>query len=182
MAEAYRQFLRTGGLAEQIRTALRDLDTRDLAGLAKRGRRIREAVLATPLPADLQQEILRAYAKLCREYGPEVLLHGRSVGEKIGAGPVRVVRSVEELQDFRPGEVLVADMTDPDWEPTMKMAAAIVTNRGDRTCHAAIVSREIGVPCVVGTEKATAMLRTGQPVTVRTSRRTRGTPWRLPVH
>jgi pyruvate,water dikinase len=99
--------------------------------------------------------------------GPgSVLLRGRSVGQKIGAGPVRVVRDVEELQDFRPGEVLVADMTDPDWEPTMKMAAAIVTNRGGRTCHAAIVSREIGVPCVVGTEKATAVLQTGHDVTV----------------
>jgi pyruvate,water dikinase len=95
-----------------------------------------------------------------------VLLRGRSVGQKIGAGPARVVRDVEELQEFQPGEVLVADMTDPDWEPTMKMAAAIVTNRGGRTCHAAIVSREIGVPCVIGTEKATAVLRTGQDVTV----------------
>jgi pyruvate,water dikinase len=95
-----------------------------------------------------------------------VLLRGRSVGERIGAGPVRVVRDVEELHAFRPGEVLVADMTDPDWEPTMKMAAAIVTNRGGRTCHAAIVSREIGVPCVVGTGEATAALRDGQPVTV----------------
>jgi pyruvate,water dikinase len=94
------------------------------------------------------------------------LLRGRSVGQKIGAGPVRVVKDVEELQDFQPGDVLVADMTDPDWEPTMKMAAAIVTNRGGRTCHAAIVSRELGVPCVVGTERATAELRTGQAVTV----------------
>jgi pyruvate,water dikinase len=100
-----------------------------------------------------------------RERGP-VLLRGKSVGEKIGAGPARVVQSVDALQDFRPGEVLVADMTDPDWEPSMKMAAAIVTNRGGRTCHAAIVSREIGVPCVVGTEKATAVLRDGRSVTV----------------
>ncbi len=95
-----------------------------------------------------------------------VLLRGRAVGERIGAGPVRVVRDVEALQDFRPGEILVADMTDPDWEPTMKMAAAIITNRGGRTCHAAIVSREIGVPCVVGTEHATAVLHDGQQVTV----------------
>jgi pyruvate,water dikinase len=95
-----------------------------------------------------------------------VLLKGRSVGARIGAGPVRVVKEVEGLQDFQPGEVLVADMTDPDWEPTMKMAAAIVTNRGGRTCHAAIVSRELGVPCVVGTEKATALLHDGQHVTV----------------
>ncbi|MGE0683751.1 MAG: phosphoenolpyruvate synthase [Candidatus Binatia bacterium] len=95
-----------------------------------------------------------------------VLLTGKSVGEKIGAGPVRLLKDVKELQKFQPGEVLVADMTDPDWEPTMKMAAAIITNRGGRTCHAAIVSREIGVPCVVGTEKATAVLHDGQPVTV----------------
>jgi pyruvate,water dikinase len=96
----------------------------------------------------------------------EVLLTGRSVGSKVGAGPVRVVRDADGLQAFRPGEVLVADMTDPDWEPTMKMAAAIVTNRGGRTCHAAIVSRELGVPCVVGTERATDRLRNGQSVTV----------------
>lgn len=97
--------------------------------------------------------------------GP-VLLTGKSVGEKIGAGPVRIIQSVAELQVFRPGEVLVAEMTDPDWEPTMKMAAAIVTNRGGRTCHAAIVSRELGVPCIVGTETGTVLLRTGQLVTV----------------
>jgi pyruvate,water dikinase len=94
------------------------------------------------------------------------VLEGKAVGERVGAGPSRVIRDVEELAAFRPGEVLVADMTDPDWEPTMKMAAAIVTNRGGRTCHAAIVSREIGVPCVVGTGAATAKLRTGRPVTV----------------
>ena len=73
------------------------------------------------------------------------LLTGKSIGEKIGVGPVRVVKDLQALQTFRPGEVLVADMTDPDWEPTMKMASAIVTNRGGRTCHAAIVSRELGV-------------------------------------
>jgi pyruvate,water dikinase len=95
-----------------------------------------------------------------------VLLRGRSVGEKIGAGPARVVRDLEELKAFKPREVLVADMTDPDWEPTMKMAAAIVTDRGGRTCHAAIVSREIGVPCVVGTGTAMAQLEDAQPITV----------------
>ena len=99
--------------------------------------------------------------------GPgKLLLQGRSVGERIGAGPARVVKNVDQIQSFRPGEVLVADMTDPDWEPAMKMASAIVTNRGGRTCHAAIVSRELGVPCVVGTEKATALLKDGQKVTV----------------
>jgi pyruvate,water dikinase len=100
-----------------------------------------------------------------RDRGP-VLLTGRSVGEKIGAGPARVIRDVEALSTFQPGEVLVADMTDPDWEPTMKMAAAIVTNRGGRTCHAAIVSREIGVPCLVGTGNGTSVLSDGKPITV----------------
>jgi pyruvate,water dikinase len=95
-----------------------------------------------------------------------VLLEGKSVGAKIGAGPARLIRSVETLPSFLPGEVLVADMTDPDWEPTMKVASAVITNRGGRTCHAAIVSREIGVPCVVGTESATTRLSTGQHVTV----------------
>jgi pyruvate,water dikinase len=95
-----------------------------------------------------------------------VLLKGKSVGQKIGAGPARVITRPEELATFRPGEVLVAEMTDPDWEPTMKMASAIVTGRGGRTCHAAIVSREIGVPCVLGTGTATTVLQTGRPVTV----------------
>lgn len=96
----------------------------------------------------------------------KVLLQGKSVGARIGTGTVRIVRNTEELHQFQPGDVLVADMTDPDWEPTMKMAAAVVTNRGGRTCHAAIVSRELGVPCVVGTEQATALLKEGQVVTV----------------
>ncbi len=96
----------------------------------------------------------------------QVLLWGKSVGARIGAGTVRIVRNAEELHQFKKGDVLVADMTDPDWEPTMKMAAAVVTNRGGRTCHAAIVSRELGVPCVVGTEQATAVLKEGQAVTV----------------
>jgi pyruvate,water dikinase len=97
---------------------------------------------------------------------PQAVLTGRSIGQKIGAGPVRVFQNADDLRAFKPGEVLVADMTDPDWEPTMKMAAAIVTNRGGRTCHAAIVSRELGVPCVVGTQHATTTLRQGQTVTV----------------
>jgi pyruvate,water dikinase len=93
-------------------------------------------------------------------------LTGKSIGEKIGVGPVRGVIDLQALQTFRPGEVLVADMTDPDWEPAMKMAAAIITNRGGRTCHAAIVSRELGVLCVVGTVHATAVLQDAQVVTV----------------
>lgn len=95
-----------------------------------------------------------------------VLVTGRAVGTKIGAGPVRVIRDVSELGCFQEGEILVADMTDPDWEPVMKKASAIVTNRGGRTCHAAIVSREHGVPCIVGTGTGTDQLSSGQKVTV----------------
>jgi len=96
----------------------------------------------------------------------QVLVSGRSVGEKIGRGPVRVIKKVQDLHEFRDGEVLVTDKTDPDWEPTMKKAAAIVTNRGGRTCHAAIVSRELGLPAIVGTERGTELLCDGQAVTV----------------
>jgi pyruvate,water dikinase len=99
------------------------------------------------------------------ERGP-VLAEGRAIGQRIGAGPVRVLDSVDQMHDFNAGEVLVADMTDPDWEPIMKRAAAIVTNRGGRTCHAAIIARELGIPAVVGTGRATRELAAGQPVTV----------------
>jgi pyruvate,water dikinase len=110
--------------------------------------------------------------KLDRE--GEVLLRGQSVGARIGAGPVRVVRSVDELGSFREGDVLVAEMTDPDWVPVMKRAAAIITDGGGRTCHAAIVSRELGVPCIVGTQNATTTLAAGTPVTVDGSGGTEG--------
>jgi pyruvate,water dikinase len=118
-------------------------------------------------PETVHTPALKATVDVYRLQGPgKRLLTGKSIGEKIGVGPVRVVKDLQALQTFRPGEVLVADMTDPDWEPTMKMAAAIVTNRGGRTCHAAIVSRELGVPCVVGTAHATAVLSDGHVVTV----------------
>ena len=97
--------------------------------------------------------------------GP-VRITGRAIGQKIGAGAVRVIASPAEMQRVQPGDVLVTDMTDPDWEPVMKRAAAIVTNRGGRTCHAAIVARELGIPAVVGTGDATAVLQDGEPVTV----------------
>jgi pyruvate,water dikinase len=100
-----------------------------------------------------------------KESGP-VLLTGRAVGEKIAHGTVRRVASAVDLAAFRPGEVLVADTTSPDWEPVMKQAAAIVTNRGGRTCHAAIVARELGIPAVVGAENGTDMLQAGAEVTV----------------
>ncbi|HYJ09569.1 MAG TPA: phosphoenolpyruvate synthase [Polyangiaceae bacterium] len=96
----------------------------------------------------------------------KVRVHGKSVGSKIGSGAVRVIRSAAELRSFRPGEVLVAPMTDPDWEPVLRKAAAVVTDQGGRTCHAAIVSRELGIPCVVGTHDGTSILRDGELVTV----------------
>ncbi len=95
-----------------------------------------------------------------------VLAEGRSVGQRIGAGTARVVRDVSQMDQVQPGDVLVADMTDPDWEPVMKRAAAIVTNRGGRTCHAAIIARELGVPAVVGCGDATRTIEAGAPVTV----------------
>lgn len=96
----------------------------------------------------------------------DVLLVGRAVGDRIGSGPARAVTDVHHLAEFQDGEVLVADRTDPDWEPIMKKASAIVTNRGGRTCHAAIVSRELGIPAVVGAGDATSKLRLGELVTV----------------
>ena len=96
----------------------------------------------------------------------EVVVEGRAIGQKIGAGAVRVMTSIEEMHEFNEGEVLVADMTDPDWEPIMKRASAIVTNRGGRTCHAAIIARELGIPAVVGTGTATRALEDGRAVTV----------------
>ncbi|MBI1734310.1 MAG: phosphoenolpyruvate synthase [Candidatus Rokubacteria bacterium] len=96
----------------------------------------------------------------------EPLVTGRAVGQRVGAGPAHRLRDARELASFRPGEVLVAAETDPDWEPIMKRAAGIVTDRGGRTCHAAIVSRELGVPCIVGTERGTEAIADGVEVTV----------------
>ncbi len=96
----------------------------------------------------------------------DVIVKGHAVGSKIAQGQVRVIDHVAKLATFKPGEVLVADMTTPDWEPVMKSAAAIITNRGGRTCHAAIIARELGVPAVIGCENATVALQTGDEVTV----------------
>ncbi|MCC6592684.1 MAG: phosphoenolpyruvate synthase [Xanthomonadales bacterium] len=95
-----------------------------------------------------------------------VLAEGRAIGQKIGAGAARVVKSIDEMERVRAGDVLVTDMTDPDWEPIMKRASAIVTNRGGRTCHAAIIARELGIPAVVGCGDATRNIGDGQSVTV----------------
>ena len=95
-----------------------------------------------------------------------IIVQGQAVGARIGQGPARLIESSAAITQFQPGEVLVTDMTDPDWEPIMRGAAAIVTNRGGRTCHAAIVSRELGIPCVIGTEKGTSLIHNGQEITV----------------
>ena len=102
---------------------------------------------------------------LLKETG-KILVEGRAIGQRIGAGPVRVIRDIAEMEKVQPGDVLVSDMTDPDWEPVMKRASAIVTNRGGRTCHAAIIARELGIPAVVGCGNATDLLVDGQGVTV----------------
>jgi len=99
----------------------------------------------------------------------EVIARGEAVGAKIGQGIVKVLESAYEISDFKKGEVLVTDKTDPDWEPIMRIASAIVTDRGGRTCHAAIVSRELGIPCIIGTGNGTKTMKTGQQVTTDTS-------------
>lgn len=95
-----------------------------------------------------------------------VLAEGRAIGQKIGTGPVRIVRDIKDMDQVQPGDILVTDMTDPNWEPVMKRASAIVTNRGGRTCHAAIIARELGIPAVVGCGDATESLKDGMLVTV----------------
>ncbi|MGA8039031.1 MAG: phosphoenolpyruvate synthase [Acidimicrobiia bacterium] len=118
------------------------------------------------------------------EDGGEILVTGRAVGSAAASGLVHVVREVADLSSFKPGEVLVSDTTTPDWEPVMKTASAIVTNRGGRTCHAAIVARELGIPAVVGTSTATGDLETGQSVTVSCAEGDVGFVYRgeVPIH
>ncbi|MCS6711886.1 phosphoenolpyruvate synthase [Brachybacterium sp. EF45031] len=117
-------------------------------------------------PETVQSRRGGAVEKFRLEEKGEVLIEGRAIGQKIGAGTVRVLTSLDQMHEFQAGDVLVADTTDPDWEPIMKRAAAIVTNRGGRTSHAAIISRELGIPAVVGTGVATKELTEGQEVTV----------------
>jgi pyruvate,water dikinase len=111
----------------------------------------------------------KVYETYVLEEKGKILLRGDAVGSKIGQGTVNVLKSALQLNEFSKGQVLVTDRTDPDWEPIMKMASAIITNRGGRTCHAAIVSRELGIPAIVGTGNGTEVLKTGQQVTVDTS-------------
>lgn len=120
-------------------------------------------VQARPETVQANQQVTERF---CLEQQGEVLAEGRAIGHKIGAGVVRIVARIDEMDKVQPGDVLVTDMTDPDWEPIMKRAAAIVTNRGGRTCHAAIIARELGIPAVVGCGDATHTLHSGMPVTV----------------
>lgn len=104
--------------------------------------------------------------KYALKQGGKVIVSGASIGNKIGQGKAHIIKDVHRISEFKPGEVLVTDMTDPDWMQIMKIASAIVTNRGGRVCHAAIVSRELGIPCIVGTTNATEKIKTGQNITV----------------
>ena len=117
-----------------------------------------ETVASQRRPTVLEEYVVKGKGK--------ALATGRAVGTKVAHGQVRIIKDARHLSEFRPGEVLVADTTTPDWEPVMKTAAAIVTNRGGRTCHAAIVARELGIPAVVGTDAGTRMLASGAEVTV----------------
>jgi pyruvate,water dikinase len=117
-------------------------------------------------PETVQSRAGRTLQRYTLHQRSTVLVEGRSIGQRIGAGPCRIITDPSQMARVQPGDVLVADMTDPDWEPVMKRAAAIVTNRGGRTCHAAIIARELGIPAVVGCGDATRVLREGQPVTV----------------
>ena len=117
-------------------------------------------------PETVQSRVGRSIQRFTLKGRSRVLAEGRSIGQRIGAGPARVIRDMREMARVQSGDVLIADMTDPDWEPVMKRAAAIVTNRGGRTCHAAIIARELGIPAVVGCGDATERIREGQEVTV----------------
>jgi len=117
-------------------------------------------------PETVQSRVGRTIQRFSLKTRSKVLSEGRSIGSRIGSGPARVIKDISEMARVQTGDVLVADMTDPDWEPVMKRASAIVTNRGGRTCHAAIIARELGIPAVVGCGDATQKIREGQEVTV----------------
>ncbi len=175
-------------LADRARFCLSDADVLTLAGYAIAIEEHYSVVAGRPTPMDIEWArdgrdgalyivqarpetvASRRGAGAVERYAikgkGKVLATGRAVGEKVATGVVRVVASNHDLESFRPGEILVTDTTTPDWQPVMKTAGAIVTNRGGRTCHAAIVARELGVPAVVGTGDATTRLATGVTVTV----------------
>ncbi len=126
-----------------------------------------ELFIVQARPETVQANLDTAYQEVFHlQTRGEILAIGKSVGQKIAAGPARVILEAAHMNELEPGEVLVTDITDPDWEPVMKIAAAIVTNRGGRTCHAAIVARELGIPAIVGTGDATHRIDSGREVTV----------------
>ncbi len=122
-------------------------------------------VQARPETVHSQRDLATLETYVLEEKG-DILVEGEAVGSKIGQGEVNIIEHAKDIHKFQKGQVLVTDMTDPDWEPIMKIASAIVTNRGGRTCHAAIISRELGIPCVIGTGKGTENIPDKQPVTV----------------
>lgn len=130
-------------------------------------------VQARPETVQSQKDVLKLEEYVLKQKG-EIKVDGNAVGSKIGSGKVRVINDISGIHDFQKGEVLVTEMTDPDWEPIMKIASAIVANKGGRTCHAAIISRELGIPCIVGCNDATEKLKTGEEVTVSCAQGERG--------
>ena len=121
---------------------------------------------ARPETVKSQEKASRVLRRYKINEKSKVLVEGRAIGQKVGQGKIRLVKTVDEMHKVLPGDVLVTDMTDPDWEPVMKRASAIITNRGGRTCHAAIIARELGIPAVVGTGNATSILQDEHDVTV----------------
>ena len=125
-----------------------------------------ELYLLQARPETVQSRSNQSVQRYTLRNTSSVVIQGRAIGHKIGAGIAKIINNVSEMSRIQPGDVLVADMTDPDWEPVMKRASAIVTNRGGRTCHAAIIARELGIPAVVGCGNATQLISDGQEVTV----------------
>ncbi len=173
---------------ERLKFAVSDDDLLELARCAVRIEQHYSRLAGHPLPMDIEwardgasgelyvvqarpetvraRETARVYETYHLEaHGPE-LIRGKSVGRRIASGTARVIHKLADMHRLKPGEILVTDMTDPDWEPAMKISAAVVTNRGGRTCHAAIVAREIGIPAVVGCGKATETIADGAEITV----------------
>jgi pyruvate,water dikinase len=173
---------------ERSRFCLDDLDVLTLADAALIIEQHYSAKAGRPMPMDIEwakdgidgqlyivqarpetvasQQSLTLFDEYALEHKSDLLISGRAVGAKVASGRARVITEVAQLNQFQRGEVLIADTTMPDWGPVMKMAAAVVTNRGGRTCHAAIVARELGIPAVVGCDHATLAIRSGDPVTV----------------
>ena len=117
-------------------------------------------------PETVQSKVSNYFERYTLKEKGELIVSGKSVGEKIGSGTAKVVKDISEIENIKPGDVLITDMTDPDWEPVMKIASGIVTNRGGRTCHAAIIARELGIPAIVGCNTATKFILNNSKVTV----------------